>query len=61
MGLYPPASKQADRGTNVHGVFEKIALKCVEDKTTNPIEFLDSWYNDTGLKEEDKINDETWT
>ena len=61
MGLYPPASEQADRGTNVHCVFEKIALKCVEDKTTNPIEFLDSWHNNTELEEKDMINDETWT
>lgn len=48
MGLYPESSEQADRGTDVHGVFEKLALA---DNSTDYIELIDKMLESEEISE----------
>ena len=61
LGLYPPSSEQADRGTDVHSVFEEMAQYSIKNKDANLIEWLDNWHNNKDIEEGKILNDETWT
>lgn len=61
LGLYPPSSEQADRGTDVHSVFEEMSQYSVKNKDANLIEWLDNWHNNKDIEEGKILNDETWT
>lgn len=61
LGLYPPSSEQADRGTDVHSVFEEMSQYSVKNKDSNLIEWLDNWHNNKDIEEGKILNDETWT
>lgn len=52
MGLYPPQSEQAERGTDVHALFEILAKL---DKSTNYIEYIDN------MHENKELEDNIWT
>lgn len=61
LGLYPESSAQAERGTDVHSVFEEMAKFAMKDKNANLVEWLDNWHNNKDLEEDKILNDETWT
>lgn len=60
LGLYTPSSEQADRGTDVHYVFEQMSQFNLKNKDVNLIEWLDEWH-DNGVEEGKVLGDETWT
>lgn len=61
LGLYPESSAQADRGTDVHSVFEELAQYAMKNKNANLVEWLDNWHNNKDIEEGKILNDETWT
>lgn len=61
LGLYTPSSVQADRGTDVHSVFEEMSQYSLKNKDVNLIEWLDNWHNNKDIEESKILNDETWT
>lgn len=61
LGLYPPSSEQADRGTDVHSVFEEMVKYSIKNKDSNLIEWLDKWHENSDIEEGKILGDETWT
>lgn len=61
LGLYPPSSEQADRGTDVHSVFEELAKYSLKNPEANLIEWLDNWHKNDDIEEGKQLGDETWT
>ena len=61
LKLYPPSSEQAERGTDVHSVFEEMSQYSIKNKDANLIEWLDNWHNNKDIEEGRILNDETWT
>lgn len=61
LGLYPPSSEQADRGTDVHSVFEELAQYSLKNPEANLIEWLDNWHKNDDVEEDKRLGNETWT
>ena len=61
LKLYPPSSEQADRGTDVHSVFEEMVKYSIKNKDSNLIEWLDKWHENSDIEEGKILGDETWT
>lgn len=61
LGLYPPSSEQADRGTDVHSVFEELAQYSLKNPEANLIEWLDNWHKNDDVEDGKQLGDETWT
>lgn len=61
LKLYPPSSEQAERGTDVHSVFEEMAQYNLKNKDSNLIEWLDKWHENSDIEEGKILGDETWT
>lgn len=60
LNLYPPQSEQAERGTDVHSVFEELAQYSLKNPDVNLVEWLDKWHDNKDLEEDKMLSDNTW-